>query len=189
MYEISDGKKTLRVVNSKSRASKVSIELDDSENRKMAEFILKAIKKEIAKDTAKVSSFRKQGEPVPLPRTKRFADSFTVQITAKRIEVKSDWPTAEAHTKKSTDTRDQTRPYEMKWLSQPDVPYANIVRSGGEVVVRATPNPMFGGRFWVHPGFKKYNFLRRGIERGVKEYLESLGEKLLMKHVEAGGAL
>jgi len=189
VYEISDGKKTVRVVNSKQRAAKVKIELSNSEQQEMAKYVLKAIKKEIAKDTARVASFRKKGDPVPIPKTKRFADSFTVKVVGGRIVVQSDWPTAQAHTKKSNDTRSQTEPYEMKWLSKPDVPYANIVRSNGEVVVRTTPNPMFGGKYWVHPGFKKYNFLRRGIEKGVREYIESLGDQLLMKHVEAGGAL
>jgi hypothetical protein len=189
VYEVSDGKKTVRVVNADRRAAKVKITLTRAEQAEMAKYVLKAIKKEIAKDTARVSSFRKKGDPVPIPRTKRFAESFTVKVVAGRIVVQSDWPTAQAHTKKSNDTRSQTEPYEMKWLSKPGVPYANIVRSNGEVVVRTTPNPTLGGKYWVHPGFKKYNFLRRGIEKGVRAYLESLGGELLMKHVEAGGAL
>ena len=188
-YDVEAGGKVVRGVDSTRRAENVNIQLDATEQKKMAEYVLRAIRKEIAKDVAKAAAPRNPGEPVKLPQTKKFAESFSVRVAGGKLEVVSTWPTAEVHTKKTNDTRDRTPPYEMKWLSQPDMTALRIARSGGEVVFRTTPNPSKGGRYWIHPGFRKYNFLRRGIDKGVAEFLESLGEKLVIKHLEAGGSL
>jgi len=168
---------------------KVGVTLTPDQVKRVAEIILEEIKSEIRKETARISGLAGRGKPVQLPRTKRFEESWSYRIRGKSsIEFVSTWPSAESHVQKPKTARDieqgvnpaAAKPFEMKWLSRPKVPYARMVLSEtGEVIVRTTPDPNKGQAFWVHPGFKKYRFLARGIRKGKKKAFEELLEEIV----------
>ena len=158
----------------------MTIPLSPQQLQEAADIILEAIKVEIKKDMAKASGLRAPGDPVPLPPTPRFAESFTATVKGKVIEIRSSWPTATAHTTPSNEIDIDTErakphaPIKMWWLTRPKVPFARIVRSNGEVIVRTTPNPSQGDEMWIHPGFRKYTFLERGLKKGRAEAVKHL---------------
>ena len=175
---------TLRGVYGKplAKAAGQKIVLTEAQLREMGEIILESIKEEIAKDTAKAMGLAGTGEPVAIPRTKKFAESFSVKVKgASTLIITSDWPSAESHV--STDPKDKnpqaTKPFPMTWLSKPKVPYARIVRSNGEVIVRATPDLMKGEKYWIHPGFRRYSFLERGIRKGREKAIAVLSKQIV----------
>jgi len=164
----------------------MDIPLTPQQLRKAALIILKAIKAEIKKDIAKAAGLRSPGDPVPLPQTTAFADSFKVRVKGKStIEITSSWPTAVAHTTPADEVDPENNrpkphaPIEMWWLTRPKVPFAQIVRSNGEVIVRTTPNPAKGDKLWIHPGYRKYTFLERGLKKGREEAVKALAEEVI----------
>lgn len=163
-----------------------TLSLSPNQMKLAGEIILDSIKKEINRDIALILAVRPAGQPVSLPKTARFAESFKVIVTGSLINITSDWPTAVAHTTDAdqmdveSDTKPQpSAPIPMIWLTRPAVPYARIVRSDGEVIVRTTPDPRQGDKPWIHPGFKKYTFLERGIRKGRKLAIEELAASIL----------
>jgi len=151
-----------------------------------ADIILKSIQKEIRKDMAKVAGIGGSGNPVEMPSSDKFTKSFKVRMKgASTIEIYSNWPTASAHTTKMKPGfvgnmhPDTSAPIEMKWLIRPAVPLARIVQKDGQVVIRTTPNPARGDGYWIHPGFKKYTFLERGLRKGRIEAAKALAAELL----------
>jgi len=179
---------TLKGVYGKPLAKQVgsSIPLTEAQLQRMGKIILKAIRREILRDMALVAGIRAPGAPVPLPMTNRFPDSFKVKVQGSVIQITSNWPTARAHTtdavKMDPDAgipAEPSAPIPMIWLTRPSVPYAQIVQKDGEVVVRTTPDPSKGDKPWIHPGFKKYTFLDRGIRKGRKEAIEMILQESL----------
>ncbi len=187
----SKGSKTrpLRSAYSGTIAKGAKIDLTLDQVNRIGEIILEQIREEIEKDTMKASAFRAQGDPVPLPRTKRFAESFKFQVSGKRtLEFTSDWPTAGAHTlgrdrevNLDAKNKSNTPPFPMWWLVQPQVPRARIVTSEGQVIVVTTPSPADGDALWVHPGFRRYSFLERGIRKGKIRAMEALSMEVLVQ--------
>lgn len=150
------------------------------------EIILAEIRNEIRIDAAKAAGTRKPGAPVPIPLSPEFAKSFKVRIRgSSTIEITSDWPTAGAHTTPASKIdvlnphSPRSGPIEMKWLARPAVPYARIVQSNGVVIVRTTPDPMQGEQYWMHPGFRKYTFLERGLRKGREKVAQELAKELI----------
>lgn len=168
---------------SKLSGTKVDVSLEQL--RRAADIIIECIREEIKKDTAKATGLRQPSEPVPIPKTERFAKSFTYRIRGKStIEITSDWPTAKAHTTPSSEIDPETKrakpsaPMEMWWLTRPAVPLARIVRANGEVIVRTTP--VHGvGDVWIHPGYRKYTFLERGLKRGREKAMTLLAPEIV----------
>lgn len=149
--------------------------------QRVGDIILEAIRKEIAIDARKAGGTRDPGKPVPIPLSPKFAESFKVHIRGgSTIEIVSNWPTATAHTtpRKSMDIMHPhapaTEPFEMKWLVQSKVPFVQIVQKDGVVVVRSTPDPLQGDDYWMHPGFRKYTFLERGMKKGREAAVQAL---------------
>lgn len=129
---------------------------------------------------------RGKGEPVSLPNTSKFVDSFSVNVVGNQISINSTWPTARAHASDPdrpdslvTGVAGSTGPIVMSWLTRPEVPFAQIVLSNGETIIRTTPDPSKGDKPWIHPGFRRYTFLERGIRKGRKLALESLVKEAL----------
>lgn len=152
------------------------IKLNNQDFAEIAKCVLSSVHAEIKKDIAKSSATK--GGPVVLPDSQRFIDSFKVEVKGKRIVVTSDWPTADAHLNK-----DKKGPFPMKWLKKPKVSKARIVVGSSITLVRATPS---GGKFWIHPGFEKYNFLDRGVRKGIQDALNKIVvvkfEEMMKKH-------
>lgn len=161
-----------------SKAAGQKISLNAQQVSRAAKIILDELKKEIKKEMAKVAT-RRPGEPVPIPDSKRFLNSWKVRVRGKStIEITSNWPTAAAHT-----VEKKSGPYEMTWLSRPSVPYAKLALKDGQVIVRTTP---LSGKqkMWIHPGFKKYGFLNRGINKGRLAAIQALAVELLQKALD-----
>lgn len=193
----SKGRKTrpLRSAYSGTIAKGAKIDLTLDQVNRVGEIILEQIREEIEKDTMRASAFRAQGDPVPLPRTKRFAESFKFQVSGKRtLEFTSDWPTAGAHTlgrDREVDldakNKSSTPPFLMWWLVRTQVPRARIVTSEGQVIVVTTPSPADGDALWVHPGFRRYSFLERGIRKGKQRALEVLIADVMSRTISDKG--
>jgi len=63
------------------------------------------------------------------------------------------------------------------------VPRVPMKGGAGTVIIRTTPGLDSEGRpqrSWIHPGFKKHNFLRRGYEKARKK-IEAMLEKQVEK--------
>ena len=199
ILEVIDSKgkkqKPLRSAYSGTIAKGTKIELTLDQVHKVGEIILEQIREEIKLDTRKAAGRRGEGEPVPLPKTKRFAESFKFQVSGKRtLEFTSDWPTARAHTlgrDQDLDLEDKNKSnspaFPMWWLVQPQVPWARIVRADNSVIVVATPNPAEGEALWVHPGFRRYSFLERGIRKGKQKALEALVLEVMVQNLAQKG--
>ena len=161
-----------------SKSSGQPIALDMQQMAIAAKVILKELKKEIKKEMAKLAT-RQPGEPVPIPNSKRFLNSWKVRVRGKStIEITSNWPTAAAHT-----VEKKSGPYPMTWLSRPKLPYAKLALKDGTVIIRTTPLAQ-GGKFWIHPGFKKYSFLARGVNNGKIAAIQTLAVALLQKALD-----
>jgi len=160
-----------------SKAAGNPIQLTSTQVKKAAAIILKVLKREIKKDMTKAST-RGAGQPVPIPNSRKFLASWKVRVSGRStIEITSNWPTAKAHT-----VEKQSGPYNMKWLMQPKVPYARMVQKDGVVVVRTTPPQ--SGTAWIHPGFKKYGFIERGVRLGKIEAIKALSLELIQKALD-----
>jgi len=167
-----------------SSLSGKKIILTPAQLRRAGAIIIKAIQEEIRADTAKAAAVRKRGQPAPIPKTADFAKSFKFRVQGRNtLIITSDWPTARNHTTTPLDPERKTpgpaEPFEMRWLTRKKVPAARIVLQDGEVIVRATPDLLAGGKYWIHPGFRKYLFLERGLRRGQKAALAALIPELL----------
>lgn len=171
--------------------------------KRSASIILKAVKDEIKKDIAKSRGMRggayptayKDRNPVPLPDSRRFINSFRWRISGKStIEITSSWPTSEAHTKtpsqRGIDDFSRDRPevptggFPMTWLVQPKVKYVPIITHTGQVIIRTAP--LTTANAWIHPGFIKYNFIERGIRKGRKKVIHELHQEILEQALQQG---
>lgn len=188
-------RKALRSAYTGTIGKGAQIDLSREQVEMIGRIILEQIREEIAEDTKKAGASRGSGEPVALPLTKRFADSFQFKVSGERtLEFTSDWPTARAHTlgrDKDLDLEDKNKggsgEFPMWWLTKPQVPYARIVNSEGKITVVSTPNPADGDAMWIHPGFRRYSFLERGIRKGKQKALEALAVDILSQMLSEHG--
>ena len=168
-----------------TRAVGKPLALSSEQLKRAGQIILRAIRKEITIDIAKSAGLRKKGEPARLPQTSAFSKSFGLRIRGNVIEISSTWPTATAHTTPSDKIDPDTNkpfphaPIEMTWLMRPDVPRARIITDDGKTIIRVTPDSTKGEKPWIHPGFRKYTFLERGIRKGREQVMEELIPELL----------
>lgn len=148
--------------------------------KKAAEIILKSVKKEIMKDMAKTAGLRGRGKPVPMPDSRKFVDSFSWKVVGKStIEIRSTWPTASSHTSVpgEGDNKKSTPPYPMTWLTQPQVKVVPLVTQEGQVIFRTAP--LTTADAWIHPGFLRYTFIERGVNKGRVKVFEEMAEEIL----------
>lgn len=188
-------RKALRSAYSGTVAKGSQIDLSREQVLMIGRIILEQIREEIAEDTQKAGGSGGSGAPASLPQTKRFAESFQFQVSGDRtLQFTSDWPTARAHTMgrdKDLDMEAKNKggsgEFPMWWLTKPNVPYARIVTSEGKIIVVSTPNPGDGEAMWVHPGFRRYSFLERGIRKGKQKALEALAGDILSQMLSEHG--
>lgn len=153
--------------------------------KKAAAIILDSIKKEIMKDMAKTAGLRGRGKPVPLPDSRKFVDSFSWRVAGKStIEFTSTWPTASAHTISPGEKGKATEPYRMTWLTQPRVKTVPLTTQEGRVIFRTAP--LTTAKAWVHPGFLRYTFIERGVEKGRVRVFEEMAEEIVGLLLEQG---
>lgn len=96
-----------------------------------------------------------------IPSTRDFLDSFGYEIVGgESIRITSDWKWVSKYLKAK-------EPYTMDWLTQqrgaPKV--IPLKDKNGDVVFRTTPLKLRDA--WVHPAIYKYNFIDRGVKRGL----------------------
>ena len=153
------------------------VEFTKEEMEEIACIICKCVREEIKKEMAKTAAIRNPGAPVPIPNSRKFVLSWKWRVKGeKTIEIYSDWPTANAHTLEK-----ERGPFSMTWLKSPSVVYARLDLSQGISIVRKTPS---GTNFWIHPGFKKYNFLERGVRKGQTEAINCMTKKYIIKFMQ-----
>lgn len=140
--------------------------------KKASKIILEAIRKEIKNDAAKHNAMsRLKGQPIPIPNSKEFVLSFKVQNNGNKIEISSTWPFVDVF------LEGQNR-HAMTWLTKvAGVDKVPMIQPNGVVLIRTAP--LSSDKAWIHPGFLKYNFLNRGVEKGREKAAEMLAEELL----------
>lgn len=138
-------------------------------------FLRDAIVYEARRDLAKQGNRPTPvGHPEGIPADEKFFRSFSYQIKDNVLEIHSSWPWIDQIV-------DGRRPYPMEWLTQQEgVTRVPMKGPGGTVLIRATPaTPQ---EAWIHPGFRKHNFVRRGYEKArlkMEQELEKQIEKIL----------
>jgi hypothetical protein len=156
--------------------SKLSgVELSRDILQKVGKIIAEEIANEARKDYMRKGR-TPRGEPMSLPNTKRFFDSFDVEISGERtILITTTWPWIERH----MEGRD---PFKMWWLTQARGIYkVPMIQDDGRVLIVSTPATLADA--WIHPGALKFNFVNRGVKKGriraVKEITQELLKMLL----------
>jgi hypothetical protein len=65
----------------------------------------------------------------------------------------------------------------MEWLTrQAGVNAVPMKSSNGTVIIRATP--ALKDDAWIHPGFRKHNFVRRGYEKARRVFAQELEKQV-----------
>lgn len=139
----------------------------DQVGRLLLDSIVREIRKDLAKQGKKPTP---EGKPEGIPVSERFIRSFTYKVVGTKVEISSTWPWVEQII--------EGRPeYPMDWLTKEKgvdkVPMKS--RTTGMVVIRSTPKSAKDA--WIHPGFKKHNFVRRGFEKARKQMDKMLREQ------------
>ena len=157
--------------------------VDDAFLKKVGEMFLEAIILEAGRDFAKQgNSPTPRGQPEGIPKSLRFFDSFSYEIVRNTVEIHSSWPWIDQIIQ-------GRRPYEMDWLRRDSsargkpVPRVPMGGKSGPPLIVTTPGLDREGRrqpSWIHPGFKKNNFIRRGYERARRQ-MDTLLEKQVVK--------
>lgn len=152
--------------------------VDDKFLNEVGKLLVDSIIYEAAKDFAKQGHGpTPRGQPEGLPRSVKFFDSFGYTVKGDSVEIYSTWPFIERMVATRGENGKDPGPYRMTWLTQEaGVPVAKMTDEDGKVIFRTTP--MFKRDAWIHPGFERYTFVRRGYERARRQM-----DKLIDKRV------
>lgn len=105
-----------------------------------------------------------------VPASERFFKSFYFKIEDETVVLYSSWPQIEQIV-------DGRRPYSMDWLTkQEGVSRVPMKGPQGTVLVKTTPAT--SQEAWIHPGFRKHNFIRRGYERARRQMDKLFAEQV-----------
>lgn len=136
--------------------------------------MLDGILYEARRDIAKQGGLTPKGEPEGIPMDPSFLKSFSYKVDGHSIHILSSWPTIRQ-------VVEGRMPYKMKWLTQQRgvdrVPFGKDAL--GQVIVRMTPKTTADA--WIHPGFKKHDFIDRGIKRAKTKIRQLLQDQVRMK--------
>jgi hypothetical protein len=138
---------------------------------RLGEAIVEAIVAEAKKDLAREGK-PVRGEPEGLPNSKRFFESFGYRISgSSTVEVTCSWPYIEQIVE-----------------GRPPAPMTKLTLArGGEVVpIKTGPDtvifrvvPPKLSNAWIHPGFARHNFVKRGVTAGKEAMLQIIAEEAL----------
>lgn len=148
-----------------------SVKLDGVDFAIIKKYVEQELVVQIKKSITKTKSIKNL---VVIPDSVEFINSFKVKAGPKGVTITSDWPTANAFTNPNNDEK----PFPMTWLKPNKTKYARIELGNGIELVRATPT---GTDFWIHPGFKKYDFLQTSIQKGMRKALNEIVPRHLKK--------
>jgi len=139
----------------------------------VGELLVEMIVYEAGKDFAKQGSGKTPvGAPEGIPGTVAFFDSFKYRVFAQKslVEVYSTWPQIEQ-------ILEGRRPYPMEWLTQQaGVSRVPMAQPDGTVLIRSTP--VTASEAWIHPGFNKHTFVRRGYEKARRRMTKMLADQV-----------
>jgi hypothetical protein len=139
--------------------------------QRIGRLLVKSIVFEARKDFARQGgTHTPRGDPEGIPDSEAFYKSFKFKTTETSVEIYCSWPFIEQIT-------EGRRPYPMDWLTrQAGVSHVPMKGSDGTVLIRTTPAGPEDA--WIHPGFRKNNFVRRGYERARHEMDEMLRQQI-----------
>lgn len=149
--------------------------VDEAFLKQIGELLVESIVYEAGKDFAKQGNRRTPvGAPEGIPRSVEFFNSFKYRIkqgrNGKAIEVYSTWPWIQQ-------VIEGRRPYPMEWLTQQaGVSRVPMKQDDGTVLIRSTP--VSADNAWIHPGFKKHTFIRRGYENARRKMKKLLADQV-----------
>jgi len=155
-----------------SKLAGQKVEITPAVMEKLGKAVLEGVRYEIRRAIALATNAGGRGQPIPLPNSAEFVESFQFKIRgAKTVEIVTNWPFAKAW-------EDGTEPFEMTWLKQPKVKVVPIITHSGETILRTAP--LQNEKAWIHPGFAKYNFLARGVKRGRENAAEIVRKEVIL---------
>ena len=132
---------------------------DDEDN--IIDFFKSVLLEEIAKDRKDIEQ---------LPDSKKFEDSFEVDIQDGEITVTSSWPWIDPY----LEGKD---PFPMTWLTrQRGAHKVPLHQKDGSVIVRMAPLSI--GDAWIHPGFARHTFIQRAMNRTVEYISDTYAKKI-----------
>lgn len=140
--------------------------------RQVGRLLVASVVFEARKDLAKQGNGpTPKGMAEGLPASERFFKSFYFKIEDQSVVLYSSWPQIEQLV-------EGRRAYPMEWLTrQAGVSRVPMKGPDGTILIRTTPRTP--QEAWVHPGFKKHNFLRRGYERARKQMTKLLEQQVV----------
>lgn len=134
--------------------------------------LVSAVVFEAKKDLAKQGNRpTPRGEAEGIPADDKFFKSFKYRVEGNRVVLFSDWPWIQQIV-------EGRREYPMSWLTQQEG-VSKVPMKGdrpGTVLIKTTPRSPENA--WIHPGFKKHNFVRRGYQRARKKMDEILSKRI-----------
>ena len=136
--------------------------LDARVMRRLGQTMVDAVVSEARVDLAKQGRVVGKAMAEGIPHSEAFFRSFGYRLSGRStIEVTSTWPFID----ELLSGRD---PYPMTWLTRArGATVVPLFQPDGRVVFRAAPLKLQDA--WVHPGFARHTFLRRGIQKGREE--------------------
>jgi len=145
----------------KYKVQKTSFQYPLMRQAKITRRMLEIIGEEMVKGV-RYEAMRAAGLGTGMPSTSDFLDSFGYEIVGDdSIRITSDWKWVAKYLKAK-------EPYKMDWLTQQKGAPKIIPMKDkyGEVVFRTAP--LLVRDSWIHPAIHKYNFIDRGVERGLR---------------------
>jgi hypothetical protein len=141
--------------------------------KEIGELLVDSIVYEAGKDFAKQGNTTTPvGAAQGIPGSVGFFNSFKYRINTQKqnVEIYSTWP-------QISQILEGRRPYSMDWLTQQaGVSRVPMTQPDGTVLIRSTPAT--AGSAWIHPGFKKHTFVRRGYEKARRRMKKMLAEQV-----------
>jgi len=147
--------------------------VDEAFLKKIGDLLVESIVYEAGKDFAKQGNRKTpRGFPEGIPRSVKFFDSFSYRIkNGKSVEVLSNWPWISQITEGRS-------AYPMEWLTQQEgVSRVPMPQDDGTVLIRTTPATSQDA--WIHPGFRKHSFIRRGYDRARRQMDKLIKEQVV----------
>jgi hypothetical protein len=155
-----------------SKLAGQKVEITPVVMQKLGQAVLDGVRHEIRRTIALANALSGKGQPIPLPNSTEFVESFQFKIRgSKTVEIETNWPFAKVW-------EDGKEPYEMTWLQQPKVKVVPIITTSGETILRTAP--LQTENAWIHPGFAKYGFLQKGIKRGREKAAEIIRDEVIL---------
>lgn len=126
--------------------------------------------REARRDFKRFGLVKGKGDPIGIPDTEDFFRSFGFVLGGENtVSLTCSWPTIDS----LINGRD---PFKMTWLTQERGVHVVPMKGTDNVVLfRSTPLKLSDA--WIHPGVRKHNFIRRGIDKAKAELMKTLTDR------------